>query len=51
MKPQDPTTQPVVMTSEEIDQFLETFWDDVDKEGEVEATDDDYFDPSVWESK
>ena len=40
----------------ELDQFLRSFWDDPsDKEEEdedkEEATEDDYYDPSLWDEK
>jgi hypothetical protein len=37
------------MTEEELNEFLNSFWDDV--KDEVDATDDDYFDPQDWEAK
>ena len=44
MTPQDPTD------NKQLDQLLEDLLE-VIKQEEVEATDDDYFDPSVWEQK
>jgi len=34
----------------QLDDFIDSFWDEVDKELE-EATQDDQDDPSVWEQK
>jgi len=38
------------MSDSQLDDFIDSFWDEVDKELE-EATQDDQDDPSVWEQK
>jgi hypothetical protein len=49
MTSQDSNKHPQQMTEEELNEFLNSFWDDVRKE--ADATDDDYFDPQDWEAK
>jgi hypothetical protein len=38
------------MSDRELDDFIDSFWDEVDKELE-EATQDDQEDPDLWEQK
>ena len=50
----DPSTNGVEMSDEEFEQLaieLLTVIEQHEKEEELEATADDYFDPSVWEQK
>ena len=48
MTPKVPTNTP--MSDSELNDFIDSFWEELDKELE-EATQDDQDDPSVWEQK
>ena len=47
MTPKTPNTP---MSDSDLDNFIDSFWDELDKELQ-EATQDDQDDPSVWEQK
>ena len=52
MTPEDPTKQPLVLSEDEFNELCEDLLKLIeDQQEQLEATADDYFDPSVWEQK
>lgn len=54
MTSQDPSTRDVEMSDEEFEQLAKELLEIIEQqeqEEKLEATADDYFDPSVWEEK
>ena len=51
---EDPTKQPLVLSENEFNELCEDLLkliEDQEQQEQLEATADDYFDPSVWEQK
>jgi hypothetical protein len=54
MTPEDPTKQPEVLSEDEFNELCEDLLqliEEHEQQEKLEATADDYFDPSVWEQK
>ena len=54
MTSEDPTKQPKVLSEDEFNELCEDLLqliEEQERQEKLEATADDYFDPSVWEQK